>query len=437
MSNSTQCAPAVTPPPERAIRVASVTRNWVIGGDERRLWETSLAMAAIPGAVEQVIFVLNDESVLSESERARWAAMRDDYRRAGIEVVELGSGVDMRTPGDLWEVARLVRRLVVELRRRGVQVVDARMGLGGLVALPAARLARVPVATLTTYYTSLYDGPYRYPLGQASVAMSDAVISDAQATLDDFAGWRLSRRAELVRIRNGFTATPSTLERAAARAALGIPEHWQTVVGQVSWVVPRKGWEVFIDSAAEVVAVRPDVGFIGVGHVGEGGRDFLAGLERRVRDAGLADHLHLVSYPGPVADVHRAVDVFTHLSLKDSQPMAIHEAMAAGTPTVVSGLPGNVEVVTDGVTGLVVEPGSARAAAKAILELVDDPARAAELGAASRARFEAEHTPQVLARSHVELYRRLLAAVERSGFGPAARRPPGATRRVARAWARG
>ena len=88
-----------------------------------------------------------------------------------------------------------------------------------------------------------------------------------------------------------------------------------------------------------------------------------------------------VSYPGPVADAYRAIDVFAHLSHADSSPFAIHEGMSAGKPSVISALPGNRELVTEGETGLLVPPGDPEAAADAFLPLVKDSALAASLGA--------------------------------------------------------
>jgi glycosyltransferase involved in cell wall biosynthesis len=62
------------------------------------------------------------------------------------------------------------------------------------------------------------------------------------------------------------------------------------------------------------------------------------------------------------------------------------EAMAAGTPVVVTRVGALPEVVTDHVTGLVVEPGDAGALARALDRIVSDPALQRAYGAAGRAR---------------------------------------------------
>ena len=57
------------------------------------------------------------------------------------------------------------------------------------------------------------------------------------------------------------------------------------------------------------------------------------------------------------------------------------EAMAVGTPVVATRVGGLAEVVDDGVTGLLVEPGRPEELAAAILRVLD---RRDEMGAAAR-----------------------------------------------------
>jgi colanic acid/amylovoran biosynthesis glycosyltransferase len=65
-------------------------------------------------------------------------------------------------------------------------------------------------------------------------------------------------------------------------------------------------------------------------------------------------------------------------------PVALMEAMASGVPVVATRLSGIPELVQDGVTGVLVEPGDATAMADAITRLLDDEALAAELAGRAR-----------------------------------------------------
>ncbi|WP_275106685.1 glycosyltransferase [Ornithinimicrobium flavum] len=70
----------------------------------------------------------------------------------------------------------------------------------------------------------------------------------------------------------------------------------------------------------------------------------------------------------------------------------MYEYAAAALPVVASRIGQIPSVVDDGVTGLLVPPSDPRTLAAAVDALVADPARAARLGAAGRARMEERHS---------------------------------------------
>ncbi|HWD06487.1 MAG TPA: glycosyltransferase [Amycolatopsis sp.] len=80
------------------------------------------------------------------------------------------------------------------------------------------------------------------------------------------------------------------------------------------------------------------------------------------------------------------------------------EAMAAGVPTVAPAHGAFPELVTDGVTGVLHEPGSAEALATALRAVVADRARNRAMGVAARDRYEADFTPEVGLRRLIEGY---------------------------------
>jgi len=75
-------------------------------------------------------------------------------------------------------------------------------------------------------------------------------------------------------------------------------------------------------------------------------------------------------------------------------PSTILEAMALGKPVIASRVPGAAELVEDGVTGLLFEPGDAAALAARMKRLHEDPALAARLGAAGRERYLREYSTE-------------------------------------------
>jgi glycosyltransferase involved in cell wall biosynthesis len=89
--------------------------------------------------------------------------------------------------------------------------------------------------------------------------------------------------------------------------------------------------------------------------------------------------------------------------------VALIEAMAAGRPVVSTRAGGVEDVVTDGATGVVVPIGDAPAVARAVVDLLEDPARAARLGAAGRTSVIARFGSGRLVGDIDALYQRLLA----------------------------
>lgn len=82
--------------------------------------------------------------------------------------------------------------------------------------------------------------------------------------------------------------------------------------------------------------------------------------------------------------------LFVLSSVTEGLSLTLLEAMAMGLPIVATRVGGNPEVVEDGTTGLLVPPQSPQAMADAMLSLIRNPDRAAQMGLAGRERVE-EH----------------------------------------------
>jgi glycosyltransferase involved in cell wall biosynthesis len=96
-----------------------------------------------------------------------------------------------------------------------------------------------------------------------------------------------------------------------------------------------------------------------------------------------------ISFTGRRDDVPEllsAADVEVTMSEIEGAPLAVIEAMACGLPVIASNATSHPEVVADGESGILVEPGQPQGAAQAIVDLTRNPARRAELSSGARSR---------------------------------------------------
>ncbi|HSE78898.1 MAG TPA: glycosyltransferase family 4 protein [Alphaproteobacteria bacterium] len=92
-----------------------------------------------------------------------------------------------------------------------------------------------------------------------------------------------------------------------------------------------------------------------------------------------------------LAQIYAASDLFVWPAINEAYGMAILEAQACGLP-VVAGRSGGVgEIVAEGLTGALVPAGDGAAFAAALRELLDDPARRAEMSRSALAKVATEH----------------------------------------------
>jgi glycosyltransferase involved in cell wall biosynthesis len=136
-------------------------------------------------------------------------------------------------------------------------------------------------------------------------------------------------------------------------------------------------------------------------------------LERQVIKLGLQG---LVAFVGNVEDVLsylETADLFVLPSRAEGLSMALLEAMACGLAIVGTRVSGTVEVIQDGVNGLLVEPEDPEVLAQAMKRLLENPEFAQRLGQEARRTVEENYSLQSVAERYIQLYRELLA--ERDG----------------------
>lgn len=296
----------------------------------------------------------------------------EQARALGIE------GVRWSSLGE-WD-AVAVLRAAAALGRFGPDVAHCHSAHAHALGVPAARLARVPVAVVSRRVDFAVAGnplsrlKYRLPV--------DRYLCISRGVME------VMRRAGIPESR--LALVPSGVELSAAkvvsagapaadlRALLGVAEG-APVVGTVAALAPHKDHATLLRAAALVVARRPDVHFA---WVGEG--ECRAALEKQRSSLGLEGHVHLLGFRTDALGLLGQFTVFALSSYLEGLCTSLLDAQSLGVPIVATAVGGVPDVVEDGATGRLVPERDPEALARALLEALDRPGECREWAARAR-----------------------------------------------------
>jgi glycogen synthase len=258
------------------------------------------------------------------------------------------------------------------------------------------------------------DGRLAARLEEISARRANVVVS-TRSNLDDVSGWmRLDPRALHA------IPYPVRMPPAAPMPNSGAPPRI-TFVGRLE---PRKGPEVLLRAAPEVLAGIPEARFVFVGRdaVASGAAPSAAWLRAEAERLGIGHAIELTGQLDRegVAEELRRATVCAFPSRWESFGNVVAEASAVGRPVVVSPIAPFQELVADGVTGRIASLEDSRAWATALLDVLADHDRARVMGEAGARRIRGISDPaRVAALAHaahehaIDRWR----AGERAGIG--------------------
>jgi glycosyltransferase involved in cell wall biosynthesis len=143
-----------------------------------------------------------------------------------------------------------------------------------------------------------------------------------------------------------------------------------------------KGQHEAVTAVGELVKRGHDSELVLAGHVGE--PEYHARIQRLVEELGLGERVRIAEFMRDPYPAIAATDIVLVCSRNEAFGRVAAEAMLLGRPVVYARSGGVTEYMEDGVTGLSYTPGNIDELVERIETLIDDPARAAALGAAAQ-----------------------------------------------------
>jgi glycosyltransferase involved in cell wall biosynthesis len=310
-----------------------------------------------------------------------------------------------RPARDVAAVLRL-RRLLAQARPDVVHAHGLRAGAAAALALTGhTRPARRPAGALAV---TAHNGPPAAGTAAAVYAVLERIVArraDAVTCVSADLAARMRRRGAAVAGLALVPAPPAAAPdgRAVAAARAGIAGAGQPVVLAAGRLAPQKGFATLLAAAVRWQGRDPCpvIALAGSGP-----------LDQALRAAAGADGIR-ICFLGQREDVPALLavaDLVVVPSLWEGQPLIVQEALRAGRPLVASRV-GGIPDLTGQDAAVLVPPGDAAALADAVLSVLDDPALAARLSAAARARGAALPTQDNAVEAALALYRRLAGPV--------------------------
>lgn len=351
----------------------------------------------------------------SERFEPTFACLSDNGQELSVELARIPGVKAISWPMNRFKInlagdALLMLRIARLLRRDKFDIVHGHGSKAGFIVRLAAigtstRVAYSPHGfafherqkpALTRLYTSVERNAARH-LTTRVITVSDGEQAEARR-------YRLESEEKFVTVHSGIQPGlfGRPVDRTALRTGLGIPQD-AFLVGTVGRLDGQKAPLDFVRVAATVVAQHPKAHFLWVGDGSlESAARTLAG------DLGVSGAVTFSGQRSDVAQLLSTMDAFLLTSHWEALPIAMLEAMASKLPVVATGLPGVTDAVADGREGLLAPSGNVEALSAALHRLIIDPALAARLGAAGRARVEREFTREQMMQNLMGVYEQMV-----------------------------
>jgi glycosyltransferase involved in cell wall biosynthesis len=388
------------------MRVLYVNHTSAVSGAERSLLAL---LAALPRDVEAL--VASPPGHLSEA-----------VERLGIATTPIVDTVGslrlhpLHTPRALAEMSVAALQVRRAARRHRADVVHANSIRAGL-ELALARVS--PAVGIVHVRDCLPPGALTTATMRTIAAGARTIVANSQYTADTVTRTVTAARIEVVHPAIDLAEfDPARIDRAAARAALGVAGTRRVLLGVVAQLSPWKGQDTAIETLRLLREQDLDAHLLLIGEAKFVARAtrfdneaYVSGLRRLVAEAGLEDRVSWLGQREDVPQLIRALDVLLLPSHEEPFGRVLLEAMALEVPVLATSVGGPAELVTEGIDGYLVPPREPAAWAQGVRRVVGGPAQGRALGRAGRLRIAEAFD----AKDHAAA---MLAVYERARRGP-------------------
>ncbi len=311
-----------------------------------------------------------------------------------------------------WNDSSALIKMTNFMRNKRYDIVHTNSSKAGILGRIAARMARVPIIVHTVHgwsfhhemssiTRSLYITLERQT-AKFSSALTNVSNLDIQTGLEAGIGYKglyhLIRSAIPLDEFNPFN-----FNREEVRSELGIPSD-AVVIGNIGRFSHPKNPLEWIRISAEI---NREVDKVHLLLVGDGTQR--SEVEMLLKSEGLWEQTTITGLRRDVPRMLSVMDIFLFTSSREGLPRTVPQAMAMGIPVVANRVGGIPEVIREGITGYLCQPGDIRKPAEDCIYLINHPMKREEVGRKGRAIAESEFSIEVMIDKTSNLYEKLIS----------------------------
>ncbi|MFC2053202.1 glycosyltransferase family 4 protein [Chloroflexota bacterium] len=376
----------------------------------------SITRLIVGGAQEHVMYIaaLLDKNryqvdILSGPQTGMEGSLIEEVRARDIPLIIVPELVRQISP---WKDFCAMTKMKRAMRNNHYVIVHTNSSKAGILGRFAARMAGVPIIIHTVHGWSFHDEMSSLTrscyilLERQAAKFSNAIITVSNLDIEKGLSAGIGSRQQYHLIRSAIPLdefNPSKFDRDAIRQELGIPKD-TVVVGNIGRFSHPKNPMDWLQIAVEISRAADNVHFL---LVGDGPLRYE--FENLLKSEGLWERTTLTGLRRDVPRMLSVMDIFIFTSSREGLPRTIPQAMAMGIPVIANRVGGIPEVIQEGVTGYLCQPGDIYKPAEICIYLINHPIKREKVGRKGRAIAENEFSVDVMIKQTSNLYEELIS----------------------------
>lgn len=317
--------------------------------------------------------------------------LKEEAEKCSIKVYTLSFN-------NLFDIKSILQ-LIRILRKEKFDIINTHSSVDSWIGGIAAKLARTPVLIRTRHS----DRPIRRDVRHFIHYLPDIYVTCGETMRKKLIEKYGFPEGKTISIPSGISEDFFHIKREPdVKSRYGLDRDTK-VITSIGRLCREKGHETTISAIKSVIKYFPNTKFL---FVGDGGRR--KKLEEKISSLGVDQYVLFTGFIRDVKEIFSFSDVMVLSSWSEGLPQSLLQAMASGVPVVATKVGGVPEIVIDGKTGILVNPGDSQGLSEGIIKILKNSDITSEFVKNARELVKNKYTITHMLDKTEELHQQLL-----------------------------